>query len=84
MSKYWFRKKQLGFGITPASWEGWLITLVYTGLVALSGRFVLAPGRSDTAHVIAFAAVVVTLTILLIVIGYAKTEGGRGGKPDKR
>ena len=28
MSKYWFRPKKFGWGLTPISLEGWLITII--------------------------------------------------------
>ena len=28
MNKYWFKPKKIGWGITPISWEGWLVTLL--------------------------------------------------------
>lgn len=28
-NKYWFRKRKYGWGWTPSTWEGWLITLIF-------------------------------------------------------
>jgi len=40
MKKLWFKAKRYGWGWTPASWEGWAVTLVYGVLLAWSiGRF---------------------------------------------
>lgn len=33
--KYWFIKKPTGFGWFPVSWEGWVITALYAGALAL-------------------------------------------------
>ena len=30
---YWFKRKLYGWGWTPATWQGWLITLVFIGVV---------------------------------------------------
>ena len=27
----WFRRKRFGWGWTPISWEGWVVTLLVTG-----------------------------------------------------
>jgi hypothetical protein len=32
MARYWFRPKRYGFGATPVTWEGWLLTLGYAAL----------------------------------------------------
>lgn len=40
MKKLWFKAKSHGWGWTPATWEGWAVTLVYVALLAWSiGRF---------------------------------------------
>lgn len=40
MKKLWFKAKRYGWGWTPASWEGWAVTLVYAAALAWSvGRF---------------------------------------------
>ncbi|MGY8997663.1 MAG: hypothetical protein ACKVH7_14560 [Alphaproteobacteria bacterium] len=32
-SKPWFRKKKYGFGFSPNTWQGWLITVVVVIIV---------------------------------------------------
>lgn len=39
----WFRPKRVGWGWSPASWEGWTVTAAVVVLVVLSA--VLAVGR---------------------------------------
>lgn len=34
----WFRPKRLGFGWSPATWEGWLVTALLVLAVAGVGR----------------------------------------------
>jgi hypothetical protein len=33
MMAVWFKPKRYGFGPTPVSWQGWLLTLVYFAVV---------------------------------------------------
>ncbi len=44
----WFKRKTYGWGWTPVSWQGWLVTLglvvVITVIVRL-GAFILVHGR---------------------------------------
>lgn len=35
---YWFRPKRIGWGATPATWQGWLLTLAFVALAALLGN----------------------------------------------
>ena len=40
MKKLWFKAKRFGWGWYPVSPEGWLVTIIYAGLLAWSvGRF---------------------------------------------
>ena len=34
-NKFWFAPKRYGYGLTPISWEGWLVTLGLVGIVVL-------------------------------------------------
>ncbi len=61
-NKYFFRKKKFGWGWTPATWEGWLITLGYVAAV-----FVLALTEAET-DIVQFLVSLFVLTALLIVI----------------
>jgi len=35
MAEYWFKPKRYGYGATPATWQGWAVTL---GTVLAMGR----------------------------------------------
>lgn len=32
---YWFKAKPFGWGWTPATWQGWLIMVLYIALIVL-------------------------------------------------
>jgi len=32
---YWFKAKIFGWGWTPVTWQGWVVTLIYVGLLIL-------------------------------------------------
>lgn len=74
--KLWFKRKLYGWGWTPSSWEGWLITLVYLVLVVL---FSLTIDENSPTKEIMFTFVfpVVLLTITFIRIAYNKGEKPR-------
>lgn len=39
MRKGWFGPRRIGWGVGPRSWEGWVVTVVFIGLVAASMRW---------------------------------------------
>jgi hypothetical protein len=41
----WFRDKTFGWGLTPITWQGWLYTLAWMGVIA--GPFVLLLSREN-------------------------------------
>jgi hypothetical protein len=75
MSKYWFRQKTFGYGATPNTWQGWLLTIVSMAL--LFAVVLLGPAIRDNAlrvlwMVLGIAGILGTFTF----IAYRKTEGG--------
>lgn len=74
MSRYWFKRRRYGYGLTPASREGWLTMGVYLaaafgGAMAV-GAFTPTPlGRS------VFIYFVLVLVLTVAVIGIAIRKG---------
>ncbi len=67
-NKYWFRPKTYGYGATPSSWEGWLVTLFFI-LLIISRTVQL---QENTLRF--FVEFIIILIVLIIIIKY-KTEG---------
>ncbi len=65
---YWFVPKIFGFGATPVTWQGWVLTLLFVG--ALLADIRLVPGI--TAKIVLGLA----LTAIVIPIIIGKTDGG--------
>jgi uncharacterized membrane-anchored protein len=82
MPKYWFRQKTFGYGATPNTWQGWLLTLV---AVALVFAVVIEAQQIPDKHrgtLVALSGAAIIM-IAFSVITYLKTEGGwrwRSGK----
>lgn len=72
----WFKRKLYGWGWTPVTWEGWLVTLVYVGLVA---AFALTIDENSPPQEVAFIFLLPTvlLTAAFIRIAYKKGEKPR-------
>lgn len=75
MSKYWFRQKSFGYGATPNTWQGWLLTFV--ACAAIFGVVLFGPTIRDNG-LRALWMVLGSATVLVptIIVIHAKTEGG--------
>ena len=75
MARYWFRQKSFGYGATPNTWQGWVLTIA--SCAALFGVVLSGPAVRDNGlrvlWMVMGSAVVLVPTIVVI---HAKTEGG--------
>ncbi len=85
--KLWFKAKRFGWGWTPISWQGWLVTLVYVAFLAdtiiNTTKYDKNVSNSASDTLIFFAPTFIIYTILFLGICYMKGEkpGWRwGGK----
>lgn len=75
MARYWFKQKQFGYGATPCTWQGWVLTIV-SALLAV-GIVLIGPGIRD--NLLRPLFLVVGLALVLgptTYIAWRKTEGG--------
>jgi uncharacterized membrane protein len=70
---YWFKAKLYGWGWTPVTWQGWLVTLIYAALIILFG-LTLDESSSDREALFTFVLPVILLTITFFRIAYKKGE----------
>jgi hypothetical protein len=73
---FWFKRKIYGWGWTPVTWQGWLVTLGY--VIAIAG-FALTLDENSPPNEIMFTFILpaVLLTIALIRVAYRKGERPR-------
>lgn len=76
MNKIWFKRKTYGWGWTPATWEGWVVLLVYLGLVALL-ILQIDKNASGARLVWSYFLPLGLLTFLLVYISWKKGESPR-------
>src|SRR3989344_8943214 len=83
-NRYWFRARLYGWGWTPATWQGWLILLIYIVAVVLFALTIDENSPPQEA-VFTFILPVLLLTATLLRICYKKGEKPRWqwGPPDK-
>jgi len=70
---YWFRRKVFGWGWTPATWQGWLVTAVFVALL-LAFALTIDENSSGREIVFTFLLPIVLLTVAMIRIAYRKGE----------
>lgn len=76
----WFKAKLYGWGWTPAKWQGWVVIIVYIGLIAilaLTREESVQGNRDSGSNFLTFALPMIVLTALLIFICYKKGEKPR-------
>jgi hypothetical protein len=66
---YWFVPKRYGYGATPATIEGWSITILFILLLLLDAK---VAGANPTLRIALGAA----LTIGFVILCRRKTDGG--------
>ena len=75
MAKYWFRQKTFGYGATPSSWEGWVVTIA--SALAVFGVILSGPMIRDNVLRAVWIGLGLAVTVIVTVtISYKKTEGG--------
>ncbi len=73
---YWFTAKTYGWGWTPATWQGWLVLLIY--ILAVAGCSLTIDKNSSVREVLFLVVLpMILLTITLIRICYKTGEKPR-------
>ena len=71
---YWFKRKVFGWGWTPATWQGWLVMVIFVTAVILFGFDLAAiPEPTSSDFLIFFTKIIVAIAII-IFIAYWKGE----------
>jgi len=75
VTTYWFRAKRYGYGATPVTWQGWLVT--GAAIVAVLAASLLLPlfARGTTWVWFALVAIDAISIAALWMIGRRKTQG---------
>ncbi len=71
---YWFRPKRYGYGATPITWQGWLLTIAFVALLIGIMKMLEAGFGGGQARVAVLAATAAA-TVLFIWISWRKTDG---------
>lgn len=72
--KVWFKAKEYGYGWYPATWQGWLVLMVFIVLVAANAYRINAETHSVSDMLLNFIPQTIVLTCILIFICYKTGE----------
>jgi hypothetical protein len=70
---FWFKRKLYGWGWAPVTWQGWLITFLYVGLVAVCS-LTIDKSSSNSEKAFRFGLPTLFLTVAFIRTAYLKGE----------
>ena len=76
MTRYWFKARRYGYGAAPATWEGWLATVVAAALIA--GSIVVMNLWVDRTNFVAWiiwAAFLAVLVLSFVQFCRRRTDG---------
>lgn len=74
MKKLWFKNKRYGWGWTPATWEGWLVLVVYFAGIIYLFQITDVGSHSGSDTLIGLSVPALALTGLMILICYLTGE----------
>jgi hypothetical protein len=82
---YWFKNKLFGWGWTPATWQGWLVTLGFVFLILLISLDFSSFSNPTGAELVRFFVKLVVAAVLIIAVCYRTGErpSWRWGLPEK-
>jgi len=76
MNRYWFRPKRYGYGATPTTWEGWVVTIAAPAIVVGSVVAMNAVvDRSDFVAWMVWAVLVAGITFWYVRVTRNRTDG---------
>lgn len=66
MKPGWFGPKRIGWGASPRSWQGWIVTLGFIAVLAAAIRW-LRPLLQESTH-LPFGAITVAIILCWLVL----------------
>ena len=83
--KYWFKQKTYGYGVTPCSVQGWLITLLLAAVLAGGGYFLFGGSTEPPlVHLFYFFLYVSVFVAIFFQFTKSKTQGKLGWRWGRR
>lgn len=81
--RYWFKAHKSGYGWHPATWEGWVVLVLYIAALVYSFIQIDSQSHSVSDTLIGFFPQFFLFTAILTVITYLKGESITWGDKGK-
>lgn len=79
MKKGWFGPRRFGLGVSPTSWQGWVVTVVIVAGIGVSIRLLAPAIHERTGWPLPVATVAISMTgLALLLVIIALTYRGSG------
>lgn len=82
MKKHWFRPTPAGIGWYPASWQGWLITGIFSVIIVLN--FIRIDNTSHSASEALLNIIPETVILAVILTAICYSTGGHPPVPSQK
>ena len=73
-NKLWFKAKSYGWGWTPVTWQGWVVTVVFSALIYLNYVRLESVAGTEQELMMFYIPETIILALILILICYKKGE----------
>jgi len=73
--KAWFKPKTIGYGATPTTWQGWVVTIAFVLIVLGALGVVRSVVKDEAAAVGVYLAAVTVITAAFVLFVRRKTDG---------
>lgn len=83
---YWFKAKLYGWGWTPATWQGWLVLVLFIGLLLWNGFSVSENSAVTETELTWFFVRLIVIVLILLAVCWKTGEKPRWqwGPPDEK
>jgi hypothetical protein len=75
MNEFWFKPKTYGYGATPVTWQGWLVTGAALIVLLASSMLITVFEHQSLLSVFALIAIDVLCLAALLIVSRRKTRG---------
>jgi hypothetical protein len=77
VKQYWFKSYKLGYGWYPASWQGWIVILIYGLNIYFGIRFFGEHVAGKINTLMAYLPVLILTTVMFLIIVVRTGEEAR-------
>jgi len=76
MTTYWFKPKRYGYGATPVTWQGWVLTIGAALVIVGAALWFPATGFKSLWTLAVVLGIEAIAIATLFIVSYRRTSGG--------